>query len=145
MSDANCRGFRHETNRGCSKPIVPRMDGGAPSLDELLSVLSNRRRRYLLYALVRENRWTDIDAVATQIATWDEADPDVPVADEDDHREEIRRELRHVHVPKLADVGLVEFGPRQETIRRRDLDLAQFEALLTMCAGLDPIDNPLDG
>jgi predicted transcriptional regulator len=86
---------------------------GSLSLDEMFDLLADRHRRYLFEYLAKE------------------ADPTVPLddavsyvtdqlAEETDYRptdEDVKGQLHHAHIPRLADSGLVEFDERSETIR----------------------------
>lgn len=76
--------------------------------------LSNRRRRYILYYL-QETRHTDVDALATQIAAWEQDRTLEHVAD--DHRDRIKHELTHSHLPKLTDYNLIEYDRRSGVVR----------------------------
>lgn len=90
--------------------------GTAPSIDLVFDLLADRRRRYALYVLSE----TD-DGVATvekvvegvlrlerrSEATGPTGPPEVHTA------------LEHVHLPKLADAGVIEHDARSGTIRYR--------------------------
>ncbi|WP_076433391.1 DUF7344 domain-containing protein [Haladaptatus litoreus] len=86
-----------------------------PSLDVSLDALSNKYRRRLLSALLEHNPQDDGD---TQIPA------DVTIEDED--VENLKIQMTHTHLPKLADAGFIEWdretnqvrkGPRFEEIR----------------------------
>lgn len=108
----------------------PPVRGHAPAghrdrLSELLSGLSRRRRREVLYYLV-EHELADLESVAGRIARRERgADP-----------EAVRIDLVHNHLPKLADRGLIEYDPRNGTIRLIDLE-DRFVALLDRCRALE--------
>ena len=79
------------------------------SLDVAFDVLSDSRRRDILEAVADHNP-RDVDEFTSGgVASADEngADP-----------ERVRTELHHVHLPKLAAQGYVEWDPNAETIRR---------------------------
>lgn len=78
------------------------------SLDGLLSVLSTEARRVILTSLIRAPNQTLeyetlVDCVADRVR-GDRAGPMI-----DDHRQRIRIALHHNHLPRLKDVGLVEY------------------------------------
>lgn len=86
--------------------------------DETLSLLSHHRRRDVLYYL-REHELASVETLATEIAATelDCAPEDVTASD----REPIVIDLRHHHLPKLADNRLLEFDRRSGTVRRTSL------------------------
>lgn len=79
----------------------------------VFEVLSDERRRHLLYFLIDEAggeaRTTDVAGHLHSVASeFGSADPDA-----------IRLELHHRHLPKMEAAGLVEFDGRDESIRYR--------------------------
>ncbi|MFC4989982.1 MULTISPECIES: DUF7344 domain-containing protein [Saliphagus] len=99
--------------------------GRRDPLSELLSGLSRRRRREVLYYLV-EHELADIESIAGRIARRERgADP-----------EAVRIDLAHNHLPKLADRGLIEYDPRSGAIRLIALE-DRFVALLDRCRALE--------
>jgi DNA-binding transcriptional ArsR family regulator len=90
---------------------------GRDGLDAVFSALAHERRRVVLRALRgTEGHAADLDALVE--AVRDEAGP--PGATADDDRREVRATLRHVHLPKLVESGLVEYD--DETGRARSSD-----------------------
>ncbi|WP_255167416.1 DUF7344 domain-containing protein [Natrononativus amylolyticus] len=85
----------------------------APSLDVVFDTLADRRRRYALYYLhdVSDGVAT-IDDVSSYIVARENSEHDPA-----DHRRHVMTALRHVHVPKLEDLGVVEYDSRSETVR----------------------------
>ncbi|WP_226479492.1 DUF7344 domain-containing protein [Natrinema amylolyticum] len=103
--------------------------GVMPSLDLVFDLLSNSRRRYVLYYLNDQP-----DGVATienlaenvinleEATTRSDADEESTAGlaagrDSPDRRAEIQMELQHVHLPKLEDAGVLEHDRRSETVR----------------------------
>jgi hypothetical protein len=84
-------------------------DGGQDSIDRILLALADSRCRYLLYYLDREDD-AYIEDVARFIAACERScEPaEAPVG----HTERIVRDLYHVHLPKLAENGIVDYDPR---------------------------------
>lgn len=81
------------------------------------TLLSNRRRRYLLYHFL-ENDYGNVTEVALQIAAWEEDTSIADVSDELYQRIEIS--LAHNHLPRLADHDLIEYDARSGDIVVRD-------------------------
>jgi len=88
-------------------------------------MLSNQRRRYVLYYLNREPGPVSLRDLAERIAAW-ENDIDV---DELDYkqRKRVYTSLHQTHLPKLDDVGIVDYDRDGGTItladRANDLDI----------------------
>ncbi len=72
-------------------------------------LLGESRRRYLLYQLLDEPCVT-IDDLATQIVAW-ERGQSTDAVDEETHQR-VCISLVHVHLPMLADHGVVEYDLR---------------------------------
>lgn len=70
-------------------------------------LLANERRRAVLATLDDRAASVDLDDLAAQVATQegDEADTD-----------QIKITLHHVHLPKLADAGVIEYDPETHRI-----------------------------
>lgn len=90
-----------------------------PRLDETFDLLTHPHRRYILYYLTRESERVEIETLATAIAAWDggptgtdrRTDPnDVEIA------------LHHMHLPKLADAGIITFDANTGCIELRELN-----------------------
>lgn len=81
------------------------------NIDDLFTILSNRRRRYILAYL---QRMDDDVAELPELVEWvltQEADC------ENDPQETVAGELHHIHLPKLAEVGLIDYDAPRNTIR----------------------------
>lgn len=102
-------------------------------LDDLLSLLSERRRRDLLSHLVAVGV-TDVETLAPKVAAAQEAvSPDeIPP----DVRKQVQTTLVHTHLPKLADAGAIEFDPRTGAIRCRDLP-PMLQPLVDTCRDIE--------
>lgn len=88
------------------------------SLDAVLEVLANRRRRYALYALADlPDGVVSLDALVEEVATLVAARDGVALTR--DQYQDIAIELYHWHLPVLADVGVVDCDVRHDTIRYR--------------------------
>lgn len=94
-----------------------------PSLDLVFELLSNSRRRYVLYHLnERPDGVATLETLAENVRALertiggDDADGE---GDEGSAARQsgVRTELRHVHLPKLEDAGVLEHDRRSDTVR----------------------------
>lgn len=81
------------------------------SLDEILSILAHRRRRDLVRYFVENSTPTVSVAECVEYLAEQEGQQ------ADDPHDYIRKRLHHVHVPKLADAGVIEYDARSKEIR----------------------------
>ena len=121
---------RSDTPSGQSAERDPSMI----ELDELFSILASTRRRHALYCIVA--------APSSTLATAELADR-LTVLEEratggQHDRTEIELTLRHSHLPKLDDAGVIDFDPAQSVLvyrggRRTDrwIDRVMDEELAT--------------
>ena len=104
------------TDGGAEDPQVGDGESDADvAADDLLELLSNRRRRYLWRALRREGRELELSEASRRIAAWENG-VDVESV-EYDQRKSVYNSLHQFHCPKMADAGLVEFDKRASTVR----------------------------
>ena len=76
-------------------------------LDDALSVLSSSLRRDLLWHMLEQGDdmygWDDLAELLAKEHTLDERT--------------IRSRLAHIHLPKMADLGVIEYDRERETVR----------------------------
>lgn len=77
------------------------------SVGEVFDALSERERRTALRTLRRRSSGVGLDALA-------EAVTDAPA---DAREDEVRARLHHAHLPKLDEMGLVEYDTGERTAR----------------------------
>jgi DNA-binding transcriptional ArsR family regulator len=82
--------------------------GISPKLDATLELLSNQRRRYVLYYLREQGSPVSVDELADRVTMW-EGDPSTD-------RSKIRTDLYHSQLPRLDDAGVVDFDPEDEFV-----------------------------
>lgn len=82
--------------------------------DVLFDALAHHRRRFVLAFLEENPTPVALADLADELATIEHDAPLAEIADEDVTA--IRASLYHLHVPKLADVGLVEYDPDSEQV-----------------------------
>ena len=84
------------------------------SVDDLFDVLSTARRRAVLAVLTGEHSSMDVESLARDVAARER---DVaPVTLSESIVEEVHVTLHHVHLPKLDDVGLVDYDPDDRSV-----------------------------
>jgi hypothetical protein len=84
-------------------------------VDRHLSVLCDRRRRDVLYALQEADEETmSLDELAGALVPEGSTAAAEPATDQ---LAELRVTLYHVHLPMLKDHGIIDFDPRSKTVR----------------------------
>lgn len=76
------------------------------SSDELYAVLSNIRRRYVVYYAKRVDVPVLLEELVDQIATWE--NPEGADGVTQSHRKSVHNALRQTHLPKLQAAGLID-------------------------------------
>ena len=96
---------------------VPRLgDGPGSDLDVVYTVLSNRRRRYVLYHLNDlPSGSATVDELVELVAAWEEMTVDAEPPP--DHKAIIERALLTSHLPAIDDAGLVEYDERSGAVK----------------------------
>jgi hypothetical protein len=84
------------------------------SQDTVFDILSNPRRRYVLYYLRQEGGPVQLTRLAEHVAAW-ENETEVESLD-DQQRKRVYVSLYQTHVPKLADAGVVEYDKDQGSV-----------------------------
>ncbi|ELZ46318.1 hypothetical protein C464_10903 [Halorubrum coriense DSM 10284] len=88
------------------------------SQDELFSLLSNPRRRFILQYLNKNPESIRLQALATEVAAWEnETDPE-ELTDKEQKR--LYVSLHQTHIPKLEAAGIVEYDGDTGEIRLTD-------------------------
>lgn len=96
-------------------------NGENPSVDELYGVFANRRRRYAIHYLQQVDGRTDFGEMAEQIAAWEHGKTRQEVTSNE--RKYVYSALQQRHLPKMHDIGLVEFNKRDGIVEpTADLD-----------------------
>jgi len=93
-------------------------------LTETLDLLTHPYRRYVLYCLTNESTVISVEALAAAIA---ERVGDLTGSDRRTGSAVVETALRHTHLPKLADRGIVSFSPNTGLVELKETDtLDQF-------------------
>lgn len=101
------------------------------SKDQIFDVLSSARRRYVIYYLRSQDEPVEITELARQVAAWEyDTDPDELT---DKQQKRVYVSLYQTHVPKLAQLGIVDYDKERGVVsatrmsRRLDTHLAREE------------------
>lgn len=87
-------------------------------LDDAFNILSNSRRRYILYYLYTNEGPATIDELAGQIAAWEN---EIPVEELDDTaRRRVYVSLYQTHLPKLDDFGIADYDRDEGQVQLTD-------------------------
>ncbi|MFC6977302.1 hypothetical protein ACFQL1_25365 [Halomicroarcula sp. GCM10025709] len=100
---------------------------GVLELNEVFAALGHPRRRYLMYTLVNESTEETLPKLATKIAAWEQDKTVNEVTD--DERRRVHASLYHSHIPKLADLGVLEYKEADDIIVKA-LNTEQVQAVL---------------
>ena len=82
-------------------------------MEFVFEALAHPRRRYLVYSLLSETRWT-LRELATKLVAWERDISEEAVTDFD--RDEMFVSLHHAHVPKLVDFDVIEYDDGEEGV-----------------------------
>lgn len=101
------------------RPPTRDRDPAAPrSRTDPFSALTCECRRRILAILMDGSEPVALDDLATRLAAVEDGVD--PVAVSVDRTEDLRVDLRHVHLPPLAEVGLLAWAPGEETVAVTD-------------------------
>jgi hypothetical protein len=102
--------------------------GISPALDATLDLLSNRRRRYVLYYLREQNGTVTLEELAEQVASW-ESDAGNRVDDE-----RVLADLYHSQLPRLEEADTITFDPEENYVTLVDDDEKPISEYLDLAA-----------
>lgn len=117
---------------GCDNNSFAASGGVQPPLSRILRSLPDPHRRYLIYHLQEEDP-SNLDKAARFVAACDQGVNPEDISSKTHDR--LKAELYHTHLPKLADLNIIDNDDRSGAIRFRDppgglddfLDLARLE------------------
>lgn len=111
-------------------------DGGGNPVDRAARALADPTRRIALYHLIGEKIAT-VESLAERICArgTDTDREDVPA----DSIRAVKTSLRHNHLPRLADLGVVDFDPRAGHVRLADLP-REFEQFVELARSVEASD-----
>ncbi|UPV76686.1 hypothetical protein M0R89_21020 (plasmid) [Halorussus limi] len=85
-----------------------------PSLTEMYGALADDRRRVILSILTDRTTAVDVATLARSVAARETG---TSVGDVDEETvEQVRASIYHVHLPKLANAGIIQHNEEQQTV-----------------------------
>jgi DNA-binding transcriptional ArsR family regulator len=88
------------------------------SKDELFQVLSNSRRRHIIYYLSQEGHELSLKTLATKIAAVESGVPESTITSEE--RQRVYISLYQTHLPKLEETNIVTYDEDERTVALTD-------------------------
>lgn len=92
------------------------------SVDDLFSLLASHRRRYILYGLCLGGEGAVTRATLEKFVVVLERLLERESTGGLTHSEHVRLALHHVHLPVLANHGILEYGADEEVVRYQGSD-----------------------
>ncbi|UPV74340.1 hypothetical protein M0R89_17625 [Halorussus limi] len=99
--------------------------GISPALDATLDILSNQRRRYVLYSLRKQGGAMSVEELADQIVSWENDDAD---------RQRVLADLYHSQLPRLDEAGAVAFDADESYVALTEADEMPLAEYLDLAA-----------
>lgn len=95
------------------------VDDQTLSQDELLTLLSNQRRRFTIHCL-KQHADTEltVSELAEQVAGWENNKAIGQLSQKE--RKRVRSALRQFHLPKMAEIGFIEYDAARCTVSLTD-------------------------
>ncbi|WP_137285602.1 DUF7344 domain-containing protein [Halorussus salinisoli] len=104
--------------------------------DVVFDALRNPRRQFTLAYLRQQDRHVTLTEFARKITAWEVGSS--PTEIEEDQVERVRVSLHHSHLPKLADLGLVEYTDDDRHTVSATERVQTIEADMEIAALVDP-------
>ncbi|NLV06477.1 hypothetical protein GOC83_10095 [Haloarcula rubripromontorii] len=113
------------TETGSDTAIESDAEPDELSRDDAFEMLSNRRRRYAIQFLSGTPGPTSLSDLAEQVAAWENETSVAEISASE--RKTVYTSLQQFHLPKMADMGVIEFDQREGDVRltesAADLDI----------------------
>jgi NCAIR mutase (PurE)-related protein len=91
---------------------------GTRSFDTVLGLCRNQRQRIVLAVLAEEQRSLTVNDLTKTILKYNHQAPVTEVSEE--VMTQIQRSLHHVHLPKLASAGVIEYDTERHLVEPAD-------------------------
>lgn len=117
------------------------MSGDALAFDTVLDLCQDQHRRIVLGMLVEEQRSLTFDDLAKAVFKYNHHTPITEASE--DALSDIHISLFHVHLPKLASEGLVNYDSERQLVEPTE-QLTQLQPTLTTILDADPsVEAPM--
>ena len=102
------------------------------TVDEVLTLLHERRRRYMLYYLSEQDGPVRVSELVDAVTQMEAESTPIPNGTFD----RIELALTHKHLPKVKTAEFVEYDPEEKVVRLTD-EPPTFNAILTVAKVLE--------
>lgn len=134
MSDSECGSEDSGKNQERDTQLaIPLCSDGGSDLDRFFEALADDHRRRIFICL-QQNETVSLQDLAEFLADQEGIDP------QSKDFQRLQADLMHLHLPKLADYGLLSFDERTNMVRREPLPTA-VKKILDLVAELEGTDN----
>lgn len=117
------------------------MSGDSITFDLVLDVCQNEHRRIVLGVLAEEQRSLTLNDLTKTILKYNHQTPLTEASEE--VLTKIRLSLYHLHLPKLASEGLIDYDPERELAEPGER-LDQVQSTLSTILAADPsLETPI--
>jgi len=118
------------------------MSGGSIAFDSVLSLCQHQHRRVVLGTLAEEQRSLTLNDLTQAVLKYNHQTP--PTEASKDVLTEIRLSLYHVHIPKLASEGLINYDSDRHLVEPTE-QLEQVRPTLSTVLDADPsLETPME-
>lgn len=111
---------------------------GTHQFDTVLDLCTDQHRRIVLAILTEERRSLTVDDLTETIVKYNHQASMSDVSE--DVLDQVRLSLHHVHLPKLAQAGVVEYDPERHRVEPTE----QFDLLQPSLSAILDADPTLD-
>ena len=114
------------------------MSWDSSTFDSMLDLCQNQHRRIVLGTLAEEQRTLTLNDLTKVVLKYNHHTPIIEASE--DVLTEIRLSLYHVHLPKLASEGLIDYDPERHLVEPTE----QFEQVRPTLSTILDADSSLE-
>ena len=127
-----------KTSGGCAR----NHEWDSAAFDSILDLCQNQHRRIVLAVLAEEQRSLTLNDLAKTVLKYNHQTPITEVSE--DVITKIRLSLHHVHLPKLASEGLIEYDLEKQLVEPTE-QFDQVQPTLSTILDTDPtLEAPME-
>lgn len=117
------------------------MSEDSTAFDSVLDLCQHQHRRIALGTLAEEQRSLTLNDLTKTVLKYNHQTPITEVSE--DVLSDVQLSLYHVHLPKLAAAGLIEFDPARQLVEPTE-QLDQMQSILSTILEADStLDTPM--